>query len=95
MHFVVKCLDSASQGTGGAGRGQSRHCLQVSLCRGSPPRRHRGQLFGNADTGRVFTSMPLEHGGEVEVLVTSLPLEVISKEGEEESWLPGPHAQQE
>lgn len=81
MHFVVKCLDSASQGAQEAGRGQSRHCLQVSLCTESPPLRHQGQLFGNADTGRAFSSF-LWNTGEVEVLVTSLPLEVIPK-GEE------------
>lgn len=78
MHFVVKCLDSASQGARGAGRGQSRHCLQVSLCRGSPPQSHWGSFLGMLTE---FSPWWCWNRGEVEVLVSSLPLEVTSKGG--------------
>lgn len=69
-----------------SGRPRSREGTKQALSAGFPlhwvpPLRHQGQLFGNADTGRAFTSF-LWNTGEVEVLVTSLPLEVIPK-GEE------------
>lgn len=88
MHFVVKCLDSASQ------EGTKQALSAGFPLPWVPSQRHRGQLFGNADTGAAFTSLPLDHR-EVEVFVTSLPLEMIPKEGEKESWFPGPHTRQE
>lgn len=93
MHFVVKCLESASQGAREAGRGQSQHCLQVSLCRGSLHGATGGSFLGML-TPAEFSPHFLWNTGDVEVLLTSLPLEVIPEE-EKESWLAGAHTRQE